>query len=147
MKLLPLLIGGIVAGLLIVIGEAVLNLWLLADAWAELFVRFSLQQPTPLVAAQGVLKLLLIGVFSVWLAVRLAPAFAGPSRAGIAAGLCVWFLVWAWVQWGMLLAGFATAPIAAMTVAWGFVELPLAVWAGTWVHWRLAGRRVGPGMP
>lgn len=137
MRPIPLLVGGIVAGLMIVAGEAVLNLGVLADEWAELFARFALQQPTPFVAAQGVFKLMLIGMFSVWLAVRLTPAFASPNRAGIASGLCVWFLVWAWVQWGMLLAGFVTVPIAVATVAWGLVELPVAAWAGTRVYWRL----------
>jgi hypothetical protein len=137
MRPIPLLVGGTVAGLIIVAGEAVLNLGVLADDWAELFVRFALQQPTPFVAAQGVLKLLLIGMFSVWLAVRLTPTFAGPNHAGISSGLCVWFLVWAWVQWGMLLAGFVTVPIAVATVAWGLFELPVAAWAGTRVYWRL----------
>lgn len=137
MRPIPLLVGGAVAGLIIVAGEAALNLGVLAGDWAELFARFALQQPTPFVAAQGVLKLLLLGVFSVWLAVRLTPTFAGPNHAGIASGLCIWFLVWAWVQWGKLLAGFVTAPIAIATVAWGLVQLPVAAWAGTRVYWRL----------
>lgn len=140
MKLFPLLSGGIVAGLIIVAGEAVLNLVVLADEWANLFSRFSLSQPTPITAAQGLLKLLLLGIFSVWLAATLKSAFPKPNRASIVSGLCVWFLVWAWVQWGMLLTGFVTAPIAAVTVAWGFVELPLATSAGTWVLWRIDSR-------
>lgn len=134
MKPMPLLVGGIAAGLIIIAGEAVLNLLILAEDWANLFARFSLPQPTPLVAAQGLLKLLLLGIFSVWLAAKLRAAFPKPGIAGVVSGLCVWFLVWAWVQWGMLLAGFVTAPIAAVTVAWGLVELPLATAAGTWVH-------------
>ncbi|QPK62853.1 hypothetical protein IVG45_18800 [Methylomonas sp. LL1] len=139
MKPFPLLVGGVIAGLIIVAGEAVLNLGVLADEWANLFLRFKLPEPTPLIAAQGVLKLLLLGIFSVWLALAFKPAFSYPHRAGIVSGLCIWFLVWAWVQWGMWLAGYVTAPIAITTVAWGFVELPLAAWAGTWVHWRLIG--------
>lgn len=139
MKPFPLLAGGVAAGVIIIAGEAVLNWVLLADEWAELFLRFSLPQPTPLVAGQGVLKLLLVGLFSVWLAAAFKHAFPYPNRAGIVSGLCVWFLVWAWVQWGMLLAGFVTAPIAIATVAWGLVELPVAAWAGTRVHWRLTG--------
>lgn len=139
MKPFPLLAGGVAAGLIIIAGEAILNLVVLADEWANLFLHFSLPQPTPLVAAQGVLKLMLLGIFSVWLAVTFRFAFPDPNRAGIVSGLCVWFLVWAWVQWGMLLAGFVTAPIAVATVAWGLVELPLAAWAGTWLHWRTSG--------
>lgn len=138
MKLFPIAVGGGLAGLIIVAGEAVLNLAILADDWAALITRLALPQPTAVVAAQGVLKLTLLGVFSVWLAVTLRRVFATPDRAGIASGLIVWFLVWAWVQWGMLLAGYVTANIATVTVAWGFVELPLAVWAGTRLHWRLS---------
>lgn len=139
MKPLPFLAAGCAAGLVIVLGEAVLNLAILADAWAALFARFALPQPTPWVAAQGVLKLLLLGFFSVGLAYALRPTFPSPAGAGLAAGLCVWFLVWAWVQWGMLLAGYVTPAIAAATVAWGLVELPLAAWAGVRVL-RAAGQ-------
>lgn len=137
MKFFPMVVGGIVTGLIIIVGEAILNLVILFDEWNMLFARFNLPQPTAAVAAQGVLKLLLLGIFSVWLALTFRHVFPYPRRAGIIAGLCVWFLVWAWVQWGMLLAGYVTAPIAAATVAWGLVEWPLAAWAGAWVHWRL----------
>ena len=140
MKPMPLLIGGVAAGLIIVVGEAILNLLILAEDWSNLFARFSLPQPAPLVAAQGLLKLLLLGIFSVWLAAKLKSAFPKPGIAGVVSGLCVWFLVWAWVQWGMLLAGYVTAYVAVITVAWGLVELPLAVWAGAWVQCRLNGR-------
>ena len=139
MKPFSLFVGGVVAGLIIVAGEAVLNLVVLADEWANLFSRFSLPQPTPLVAAQGLLKLLLLGIFSVWLAATLKPAFPNASHASVVSGLCVWFLVWAWVQWGMLLAGYVTTYVAVSTVAWGFIQLPLAAWAGTRVAWRLNG--------
>lgn len=128
--------GGIVAGLIIIAGEAALNLLVLADDWAALFDRFALPRPTPAVAAQGMLKLLVLGVFSVWLAAVLKRSFPGSHRAGIAAGLCVWFLVWAWVQWGMLLAGYVTPTIAATTVLWGLIELPLATWLGTRTYCR-----------
>jgi len=128
--LLPCLTGGLLAGVLIVAGEAVLNLSVLADDWLVLFAQFGLQQPTPLVATQGVLKLMLLGVATVWLSHALQASLGGPSRAAIAGGLFVWFLVWAWVQWGMLLAGYVTPRIALATVLWGLFELPAAAWCG-----------------
>lgn len=140
MKPLPLLAGGVVAGLAIIAGEAVLNLWLLAEEWAIVFARFSLPEPTAAVALQGLAKLLVLGVFSVWLAAKLRAAFATATRAAIAAGLIVWFLVWAWVQWGMVLAGYVTPAVAAPTVAWGLIELPLAAWLGYQVHEAVARR-------
>lgn len=143
MKTTHILIGGGVAGLIIVLGEAVLNLVILADAWAGIFARFALSQPGLTTAAQGMLKLLLLGIFSVWLACRLRPAYASGDRAAIAAGLIIWFLVWAWVQWGMLLAGYVTAEIARLTVAWGLFELPLAVWAGYRLQARLSTSQRG----
>lgn len=129
MKRFGLIAGGLVAGLVIVAGEAALNLVVLADDWAMLFERFNLAQPTPLVAVQGLLKLLILGVFSVWLADRLNRTRSG-SGAPVLAGLIVWFLVWAWVQWGMLIAGYVTAKVAIWTIVWGAIELPVATWLG-----------------
>lgn len=139
MKIGPLFLGGVAAGLVIIAGEAILNLVVLADEWDQLFLRFALPRPTPFAAAQGVLKLLLLGIFSVWLSLMFKGAFPYPGGAGAVSGLCIWFLVWAWVQWGMLLAGYVTVPIAVTTVAWGGVELPVAAGIGTWLHWRLSG--------
>jgi hypothetical protein len=98
--------GGVVAGLAIITGELLLNMWLLAADWMEVVARLSLPQPTALVAVQGVIKLLLLGIFAVWLAQRLRV----PNRlhASLLAGGIVWLLIWAWVQWGMLLAGYVT---------------------------------------
>lgn len=139
-KIVPLFVGGVAAGLVIIAGEAILNLVVLVDEWDELFLRFALPRPTPFAVAQGVLKLLLLGVFSVWLSVMFKFAFPYPGGAGAVSGLCIWFLVWAWVQWGMLLAGYVTVTIAVTTVAWGFVELPIAAWIGIYLHWRLNGK-------
>lgn len=138
MKALALVVGGLVSGLVIVIGEVALNLWLLADEWAGVLARFQMPAPTAAVALQGVLKLLVLGFFTTWLAVKLEPAFANRTRAAITAGLVVWFLVWAWVQWGMYLAGYVTGQIALVTVLWGVVELPVAAWLGMLARDRMA---------
>jgi len=137
MKAWQLIVGGLVAGGLIVVGEAILNLLLLGEEWALLFARLGITQPTLPVAVQGVAKLLMLGVFAVWLAGHLRYSFHFPYQSGLVAGLIVWVLVWAWVQWGMVLAGYVSLRIAVTTIAWGLWELPLAVGAGTWVARRL----------
>jgi len=144
MRISALIIGGIVAGIAIILGEVPLNLWLLGDEWSQVAQRLSLPQPTALVALQGVIKLLLLGIFTVWLGQMLR----GVNRpyAAPLAGAIVWFLVWAWVQWGMLLAGYVTPKIATITTAWGLIELPFAAWLGAWIFDRIDARhsRGGP---
>jgi len=144
MRAIQIAASGVVAGLLIVAGEAALNLLFLADEWARILAQFALPVPTVATVVQGVLKLILLGIFSVWLAVTFKPAHVSPGHAGIVAGLIIWFLVWAWVQWGMLLAGYISQTIATTTVAWGFIELPLAVWTGVRLHSRLTRHSTGP---
>ena len=135
MRISALIGGGVVAGVVIITGELLLNVWLLAADWLAVAVRLSLPQPTAAVAVQGVVKLLLLGIFVVWLAQRLRI----PDRlhASLLAGGIVWLLVWVWVQWGMLLAGYVTPRIATITVIWGFVELPMATWLGIFAQDRL----------
>jgi hypothetical protein len=137
-RISALIVGGVIAGLVIILGELPLNLWLLANDWLEVGVRLSLPQPGATVAAQAIIKLLLLGVFTVWLAQMLRAS--NQWHASLLAGGIVWFLVWAWVQWGMLLAGYVTPRIAIITVIWGFIELPLATWLGTLVCDRMAGK-------
>ncbi|HVF18096.1 MAG TPA: hypothetical protein VNA21_14345 [Steroidobacteraceae bacterium] len=139
MRISALIVGGVVAGAVIILGEVPLNFWLLAEEWSAVATRLSLPQPSAAVAVQGVIKLLLLGVFAVWLAQRLQT----PSRlhASLLAGGIVWVLVWAWVQWGMLLAGYVTPKIMALTLAWGYVELPFATWVGMVIFDRMNGRR------
>jgi hypothetical protein len=142
MRPVALILGGLVAGILILAGEVALNLAVLGDEVALLLQRFALPHPTPMVMAQVVARLLLLGVFAVWLATMLDRTLDNLHMSGIVAGLCIWILAWAWVQWAMVNTGFVTASIAAVAVAWGFVEVPLAAWAGTWVYGKLSARAV-----
>jgi hypothetical protein len=129
-RMLPLLTGGLCTGLVVVAGEALLNLLVLAGEWKAHAARLSLPPPAPSAAMQAVLKLLVLGAITMGLGKLLLPAVKDSVRADLSAGLLVWLLVWAWVQWGMLLAGYVTPRIAATTVAWGLVELPLAAHCG-----------------
>jgi hypothetical protein len=144
MRMLPVLTGGLCAGLVVVAGEALLNLLVLASEWKAQATRLSLPAPTPFAAVQAVLKLLLLGAITMGLGKLLLPAVKHPALADLSAGLLVWLLVWAWVQWGMLIAGYVTPRIATTTVAWGLVELPLAALCGGLVL-RWTQTQVAPG--
>lgn len=138
-----MLLGGLVTGLIVLVGELALNLAVMGEQMAMLLKRFALPQPTPWVMTQAIARLLLLGMIAVWLASMLARALGDPHRGAFIAGLCIWTLSWAMVQWALVNTGFLTASIAVVNVAWGLVEAPLATWAGFWVSLRLNGRADG----
>ena len=80
MRIVPVVFGGLCAGMLIVLGELPLNTWLLGDAWASNAQRLGIASPEGVVALQLPLKLVLLGVFGVWLSEVLEP---GPADCPI----------------------------------------------------------------
>lgn len=138
-----LMLAGLASGTLVLAGELLLSQTLLQGEVAQLLERFALPLPTPVVMVQAVARLLLVGVVAVALGLALEGACGTPGRAAIVAGLGIWLIGWAWVQWALLNTGFVTARIATVSVAWGLVELPLAAWAGVRLYGGLRRRRRG----
>jgi hypothetical protein len=123
---LNFLYAGALAGLVIVGGEALLNGWILLEAWSQSLTRLELPEPSPVLVLAGFAKLFLLGFVVVWL----YDAFAVRHGEGIGAALrsaaVVAGLVWVWVMLGLLMAGYVSWKIAWVTMLWGIVELPLA---------------------
>jgi hypothetical protein len=89
MRPVPLLLGGLVAGLIVLTGEVILNVVVLQDEMTALVQRFALPLPTLPVLAQAVLRLLLVGVLAVWMALTFDRVFRDLSRSAMVSGLCI----------------------------------------------------------
>ena len=124
--LLRTLIAGTLAGLVIVVGEAILNAWLLASQWELANAALGLRAPTPFVAAAALGKLFLLGFVLVWLYLALREKYGRGVRTGAVSGLVIALLLWVWAMSGLLMAGYVTGTIALVTMVWGLIELPLA---------------------
>jgi hypothetical protein len=119
-------IAGAIAGAVIVLGEAVLNGWILLSEWNAVVDRLGLPAPrAPLVLA-GFLKLFVLGYVLVWLYNAFVPRYGKGATSALLSGGLVAGLVWVWVMLGMLMTGYVTWTIAWVTMIWGIVELPLA---------------------
>ncbi len=127
-------LGGLVAGVVINIGEFIYNGLLTADAMAEAMARFDLPGYAPSAMVLYVLMAFAMGIFAVWLYAALRPRFGPGPRTAVYAGLTFWVpasLFQTLMQMGMALwpAGLLWAG-----AAWTLIELPLATLAGAYLY-------------
>jgi hypothetical protein len=131
------LAGGLLAGGVLLASEFVLNTLLLGKSVAESTAAFR-----HLLGAGGVallaLNTLVLGVVVVWLHAATRERL-GPRRSRWTAALVVWFLAWFHCALVTSALGLASPGSLWLTAAWGLVEVPLAAFAGAWLHDR-AGR-------
>lgn len=126
-------LGGLLAGLIINIGEAILNLPILGATYQAALAEKGLEE-----SATGMLAWPLyafaMGILGVWLYAAIRPRFGPGPRTAVYAGLALWL-----AAWGTFLVGNMALPIfppsmMAIGLVWGLVEMPLATVAGAWVY-------------
>lgn len=120
------LVAGSIAGVVIVVGEALLNGWVLLEDWTETIARLALPEPTLVLVLAGFVKLFVLGYVVVWLYDVFAMRHGEGLAAALRSGAVVAGLVWVWVMLGMLMSGYVTWKIAWITMVWGVVEIPAA---------------------
>jgi len=129
--------GGLLAGLLMNIGEFVLHTQVLAQDTLDLYTRLNMKPvEDPMAIMQLVLVTFGLGIATVWTYAAIRPRYgAGPGTA-VCAGLAIWFV--AYVNASVYLhSGYQnifTAKLAWLPAAWGLVEVPLAAVAGAWLY-------------
>ena len=126
--------GGLLAGLIINLGEAVLNGFLLADSWEEVQAVIGFEQTGADIAIMVIMGFL-IGIAGVWLYAAARPRLGAGPESAFRIGLVVWFFAWFWQNVSFMTLGnlFPTEPLLISTV-WTLVETPLAVMAGAWLY-------------
>jgi len=126
--------GGLLAGLVLNIGETILNTVVLGTQMDAALQKLGVQAMGGSTIALFVVMCFLLGIFSVWLYAVLRSHFgAGPATA-IKTGLIVWLLAFVWPNVGVVGMGIMPARLVVMGVLWELVEIPLAVLAGAWVY-------------
>jgi hypothetical protein len=128
------IIGGLLAGLVINIGETILNVVVVAQGMEHALKARNLP-PLGADAIGGfVLLAFLLGIATVWLYAAIRPRFgAGAATAGVA-GLAVWFFAYLYKGVGQDLIGFFPAGLTILTLVWGLAEIILGALVGSWVY-------------
>ena len=129
-----LVMGGLLAGLVINIGETILNLFVIAGPMDEVLRARNLPPVAGGAIGGFVLLCFVLGISIVWLYAAIRPRFGpGPGTAAIAAGMA-WWLAFVFPQVGNVLLGILPGGLAGIAMIWGLVELVAASIAGAWLY-------------
>jgi hypothetical protein len=128
------LLGGLIAGVVINIGEYLLNEVVLVRQMEETLRRFSIPRPGVNFIALAVLLTLLLGIVIVLLYAMIRRRFGPGPRTAVVAGLIAWFSVYVYA--GILSGALLAIPVRLLIlgILWGLVEYSLGAVLGAWVY-------------
>ena len=129
------LLGGLLAGLIINIGEFVLNGMLLTEQWANAMQ--ALNRPPDFTGTQiAAFNLLgfLTGIGGTWLYAAMRPRYGAGAKTALCAGAALWFLSYLLPSIGYAAIGLFPGRLIAYGTAWGLVELLVGIVAGAYLY-------------
>jgi hypothetical protein len=128
------LLGGLIAGVVLNIGEFMLNGVVLANDMKAEFDKLHLQEPAGDFIAKAVVATFLLGIVITFLYAAIRTQFGPGVKTAIYAGLVAWFCVYVYtgvIQTGL---GFVSFKLALIGAAWGLVEYAVGSVAGAWFY-------------
>jgi hypothetical protein len=125
-----IVIGGLVAGVILNVGEFLLNGMLLEKQMQEFFSKCGLPPPTPKGLTILFACTFLMGIFLVAVYAAIRPRCGPGPKTAIGAGLIGWFCVYFYNNAVGAALGFVPMNIFAIALVWGLVEYCLAALVG-----------------
>ena len=128
------LIGGLLAGLVLNIGEFLLNDVILGKQMREFFARFGLPEPGVSFMIVAVTLTFALGIVLVFVYALIRTRLGAGPKTAIVAGLIMWFGIYLYTG---AINGFLFAiPLNVMLIAfvWGLIEYVVAAIARAWAY-------------
>lgn len=128
------ILGGLVAGLILNIGEFLLNEVIFVKQMEEIFQKINVPRPGGAFIATAIGITFLLGIMIVWLYAMIRPRYGPGPKTAICAALVIWFCVYFYcgILYGVML-GLPTT-LLGVGMVWGLVEYTLAGLAGAWLY-------------
>ena len=127
--------GGLIAGLIINIGELLLNGVVLAQEW-EAF-RQQLGYDGSITLEQtllGVIVTFSFGIMLIWIYAAIRPRFGPGPKTAVIAGCALWILAYVLFGASLWAAGMLSTQLTIVPIIWGAAEAPVAALAGAWFY-------------
>ncbi len=127
-------LGGLAAGLVINIGEAILNLVVLGDQMTAFMARLNLPPAGGLAMATFAVLGFALGIGMTWLYAGIRTRYGAGVATALRAGAAVYFFAYLYPSLGAVAMGLFPARMTALMLVWGFCEVLIAAVAGAWVY-------------
>ncbi len=128
------ILGGLLAGLVMNVGEYVLNGVILHDDW-DSAMRSLGKQP---IGGQAIAVFLalgfLVGIVAVFVYAAIRPRFGAGAKTAIWAGLIVWALTSLFTAIGQWPTGIFPTKLLLVPLVWELIQNPIATVAGAWLY-------------
>ena len=128
------LLGGLVAGLVISIGNFLLNRVWLGDAMNAEFTRLHVSAPGTDFIAKAVVMTIILGIAIVYLYAAIRPRFGAGVKTAIYAGLMAWFFVFLYTGVTLSMALRMPMDLTVKRTVWGLFEYAIGAVAGAWLY-------------
>ena len=124
------LIGGIVAGLILNIGEWVLNGIILANEMKDFFAKCNLPEPGSSFLVIAVTITFVLGIVIVFGYAAIRPRFGPGPKTAIITAVLAWFCVYLYQNLIGFGLGIVPLRLLIIALAWGLVEYIIATLVG-----------------
>ncbi len=128
------LIGGVVAGLVINIGEFVLNMFVIQAEMEAAIARMNLPPMGGQTIGTFVALAFALGIATIWLYAAIRPRFGAGVGTALCAGAAVWFFAYVYPSVGMIAMGMFPVGTAVLALVWGLVEVLAGAAVGAWLY-------------
>jgi hypothetical protein len=126
--------GGLLAGLVLNVGEALLNTLVVARQVEAAMMALNLP-PVDNRAIMGFVILgFALGIAMVWIYAAIRTRFGPGVPTAVVAGVIVWFLAYLYPNAGMSIARIWPNDLLVIVTVWGLAEAVLAAVAGAWMY-------------
>ena len=125
-----MIVGGLLAGLVINIGEFLLNGPVVGDEFEAMMADFGMEPMTNGDIGVFVVMAFLMGIVAVWMYAAMRPRYGAGPQTAIRAGLAAWFFGILGPAVGYQVMGMSTMGLTMIVLVWGLIEFPLATAVG-----------------
>ncbi|NQV21979.1 MAG: hypothetical protein HQ511_11240 [Rhodospirillales bacterium] len=129
-----MLLGGLFAGLVLNIGEGVLNELVLAEQWSAFMADSGMDAFGAGQMASFVIITFLFGIVLIWIYAAIRPRFGPGPKTAVIAGLTMWVTAWLLIGATFYVVGMYPMELTVTTIVWGLFEAPIAAVAGAWLY-------------
>ncbi|OGG48685.1 MAG: hypothetical protein A3F84_29495 [Candidatus Handelsmanbacteria bacterium RIFCSPLOWO2_12_FULL_64_10] len=128
------IVSGLLAGVVLNVGEFVLNEPILGDQWTAAMAALNRPPIGGDMIAWFVLLTFVLGIALVWLYAAIRPRFGAGPKTAVWAGVTVWFFACLWGFGSTWVMGLFPARLVGIILVWELIEVPLAAVAGAWLY-------------